>query len=284
MEDVTFILRWDEVIGDIISFIKDGITRDEGTAFENIVLKPIIKSSKWIITELWEQLQNQETIIFWNHKIETIFLYIYVGCIMYLGYLCMKQLLKHLIERAFGKVESISFVAVFKKFIILQAIHFICFPMVGTWLELLPQILKGMRNFFLGYQQETITFGTLPSESLFGEAVLLLLLIVLLFVLQLQFIMYHLHFVVIFVNIYIRIVTDRQTSTLLKDSRNNIFQIFIVFILQQFILLEILPQFIVIASFKELVTFTCIVVCICLLPRLMRKRGYNEESCYHIKE
>lgn len=278
MDTTTIVILWDEVIEKILVKFQELAQQDrEGYfpfLFENILLQPLKKLLTVALNASMKMLENPYTYIFWTTMIDQILLWLYTVLIFFFGFQFLFEIAKKIFYSMQAEKQEHTITFPLRRFLLLQCIHFIGFPILkiivenyGTWLYDVYQILS-----FYAKSQKTLQFEMLQmgEGGILLDVICLSLILILSLRLLIQFIQQGIYILFYFVKCYTELFYSTGIERILDPLKELSLRVCVGFVLQRILVMEALYT-------KAELTPTSVFVIIALLftaiqvPKLLQR-------------
>ena len=238
MEDIKLIIIWDEVIGDIIEHIKNGIAGDKSKLLHEVVLEPLLESMIGMLDALQRVGKEPFIMTSISQVLEYLCMFMYLGCLFYLLLQTVLKLLQNILqpEQSGGLLGII--IQPLKTTIILQFLQFVGVPLLLNFLEVLPKILHVIDGFVAGIQQkeELHTIPLFKQELQLFQLLLLAIILVSLVVILLHYTQLGLQLLVAFLLCYFLLMQTTELALIFAKLKHVIFRMTVLYFLQQLLI------------------------------------------------
>lgn len=278
MDTTTIVILWDEVIEKILVKFQELAQQDrEGYIpflFENILLQPLKKLLIVALNASMKMLENPYTYIFWTTMIDQILLWLYTVLIFFFGFQFLFEIAKKIVYSMQYEKQEHTITFPLRRFLLLQCIHFIGFPILkiiienyGTWLYDVYQMLS-----FYAKSQKMLQFEMLQmgDSGILLEVICLTLILFLSLRLLIQFIQQGIYILFYFVKCYTELFYSTGIEKILDPLKALSLRVCVGFVLQRILVMEAL-------YIKAELTTTSVFVIITLLftaiqvPKLLQR-------------
>lgn len=278
MDTTTIVILWDEVIEKILVKFQELAQQDrEGYfpfLFENILLQPLKKLIIVALNATMMMLENPYTYIFWTTMIDQILLWLYTVLIFFFGFQFLFEIAKKIFYSMQDEKQEHTITFPLRRFLLLQCIHFIGFPILkiivenyGMWLHDVYQILS-----FYAKSQKILQFEMLQmgEGGILLEVICLSLILILSLRLLIQFIQQGIYILFYFVKCYTELFYSTGIEKILDPLKALSLRVCVGFVLQRILVMEAL-------YIKAELTTTSVFVIIALLftaiqvPKLLQR-------------
>lgn len=272
MEDIKLTLIWDEVLGEIISFIKEGITNERGSLIYDIIFKPLIEGAKSGIVALQKMLVTPFDFFYFGEIIEYLCLFAYICVLGSLVLRIVSMLIVHIIQHDKSQLFFPMILMPLKTVLILQLLQFIGVPILLEVLEKLPHFIHVIWLFIQPAEQAQLLFtiAMFTQELQFIQCILLLLVFGSLLAIVLQCYQFGVQITLAFLHCYFTLFTTTQLLAVFAALKRTGIRVTILFCLQQFLVLHALHVAISVDDIAALLRVTAVILIASIIPLIVK--------------